>query len=175
MCSNRSGVRMQGTPTFEGTAPRRTTGYSRESARRAPVTGPVLFFDTGCSVCRRFVALAVHADRSGQLRIAPLQSARAEIIRHRHPELATRKSALWLPRVGRPQAESDAILSTLAFVGGPWKLLARVGRLVPRSLRDWTYRTFADHRSLFGRLGLAELDETSRNRLILDDRLESHA
>ena len=133
-----------------------------------PRTGPMLFFDDRCSVCRRFIAMVVAADRRGELRIAPLIGARADALRRRYPEFNGGKSALWLPAEGPPVGYTDAILGVLHYLGGGWRILARLAGLVPRPIRNWAYRTFADHRNRFGWLGLAELDRESRARLISD-------
>lgn len=119
---------------------------------------PVLFYDEGCGVCRRFVAMALRADREGRMRIAPLKGAQADALRARHPQLAAVNSSYWLPPSGEPLIYADAILSTLEYLGGAWRLLATTGRLVPRSARDWMYRTFADNRKYFGWLSLPAAD-----------------
>ena len=129
---------------------------------------PVLFYDARCGVCRRFIRMAVHADHKGLLRIAPLQGARGARLRDAYPEFARRESAIWISKGEQPKGFSDAILSTLDYLGGRWRMLARVGRVVPRSLRDWAYRTFAHNRPHMGWLGLAELDELSKSRILPD-------
>lgn len=129
---------------------------------------PVLFYDARCGVCRRFIRMAVHADRKGLLRIAPLQGTRGERLREAYPQFAKRESAVWIRKGETPRGFSDAILSTLDYLGGRWGMLARVGRVIPRSMRDWAYRTFAHNRPHMGRLGLAELDDLSKSRLLPD-------
>lgn len=131
--------------------------------------GPVLFFDERCSVCRRFVSFAIGHDASGALRIAPLRSARGEELRQRYPAFKRNDSAVWVGEDGKAVGYSDAILATLDFLGGRWRVLAAVARTVPRALRNWAYREFASHRPVFGRFGLPELDETSAQRLLPDD------
>lgn len=146
------------------------------SARSGPATpprltwrGPVLFYDQRCVACRRFIAWAIGADRTGSLRIAPLHGARFEKVRRGHPEFDARSSAIWFPQHGPPQSQSDAILSVLSFLGGGWRMLARAGRLVPRVLRDKAYRAFATHRRNFGWLGLQTVDHQDGTRAIPGD------
>ena len=127
---------------------------------------PILLYDERCSVCRRFIAILIGADRTGHIRIAPLQGARGEWIRKTHPEFSDRDSAVWVPPKGPPVGYSDAILAALRHVGGGWRMLARACRLVPRGFRNRVYRAFARNRRYFGWLGLAELDERSRQRLL---------
>jgi len=127
---------------------------------------PVLFYDENCGVCRRFVAMALRADARGLLRIAPLKSDHADALRLRYPALVDLTSAFWLPANGAPLAQSDAILSTLHYLGGAWRALAWVGRLVPRALRDWAYRAFADNRRFFGWLSLPARDLAAFDRTL---------
>ena len=126
--------------------------------------GPVLFYDAGCSVCRRFIEFVVRADRGGPLRIAALRGSRAELLRASHADVMAVNSAIWVPVSGAPLNQSDAILAALEYLGGRWRWLARAGRLVPRGLRDVAYRSFAGHRNWFGRWGIAALgpDATAR-------------
>lgn len=143
-----------------------------------PPEGPVLFFDERCSVCRRFVAWALAADHTGMLRLARLDGPRARRLQQDHPELAARDSALWVapgPTPGRPLRYADAILATLAYLGGAWGIAATLGRMVPRFLRDAIYRSFARHRSLFGWLGLPELSPEMRRRLAFENELPSRS
>ena len=127
---------------------------------------PVLLYDDRCGVCRRFVAFVVRADRGGGIRIAPLESTLGAGLRGRYPEFDKQDSAVWLPAGGRPTGYSDAILDSLAWLGGGWKLLAGAGRLVPRPLRDWVYRLFASNRGSFGGLSQAEFSRQTDGRMV---------
>jgi predicted DCC family thiol-disulfide oxidoreductase YuxK len=130
--------------------------------------GPVFFYDTGCSVCRRFVELLVNADRRGEIRIAALTGARATTLRERHPAVMAINSAVWLPVTGDPVNQSDAILSALAYVGGMWRVVAWLAHGVPRFLRDRIYRAFAGNRRYFGRFGIATLGPRAAARVLHD-------
>ena len=143
-----------------------TDGFGARGSTLAIGEHPVLFYDARCGVCRRFIRMAVRADRKGLLRIAPLQGPLGEQLREVFPQFAKRESAVWVHPDAPPSGFSDAILSTLDYLGGRWRVLARVGRVVPRFARDWAYRTFARKRPHMGRLGLAELDDLSRSRLL---------
>ena len=129
-------------------------------------THPVLLYDAGCGVCRRFVQFLIRKDRRGAVRIAPLESPLGSGIRGRYPEFDRKDSAIWLPARGRPSGFSEAILDSLDFVGGRWKVLSRAGRLVPRSLRDRVYRLFAGNRRYFGWLSIPDFDEETKSRLM---------
>lgn len=130
------------------------------------LASPVLLFDAHCGVCLRFVRFLVRKDKEGNVRIAPLESPIGTGVRGQYPEFDRKDSAVWLPARGRPTGFSEAILDSLAYVGGSWKLVARVGRLVPRGLRDRAYRFFAENRRYLGWLSIPDLDEESKARLI---------
>jgi predicted DCC family thiol-disulfide oxidoreductase YuxK len=119
--------------------------------------GPIVLYDGVCALCNGAVRFVLGRDRVGRFRFASLQSdlARATLARHgRNPgDLAT------IVVVVEPgQAEerllerSEAVLFVLARLGGPWPLVGRIGRFVPRSVRDWTYDRVARRRyQVFGR------------------------
>ena len=127
---------------------------------------PVLLYDARCGVCRRYVRFLVRKDKKGALRIAPLQSPIGAGVRGRYPEFDKQDSAVWLPVRGRPTGFSEAILDSLDFVGGGWKVISRAGRLVPRRLRDRVYRLFAGNRRYFGWLSIPDLGEEANARLM---------
>ena len=127
---------------------------------------PVLLYDAHCGVCRRFVRFLVRHDRTGSVRIAPLQSPIGAGVRSRYPEFDRQDSAVWLPSRGKPRGFSDAIIDSLDHVGGQWSVLARTMRLVPRRLRDRAYRLFAGNRRYFGWLSIPELDQETQARLL---------
>ena len=143
-------------------------GVPRLLLGRSP-SGPLLLFDERCSICRRLVAMVIHADAQGLLRIAPLQGRHGSAVRQRHPELGSVSSAVWVPLFGPAVGQSDAILAALEYLGNKWGMLARIGRLVPRPLRDWLYRRFAGNRRYFSWIGLDELDARTRARLLAED------
>jgi predicted DCC family thiol-disulfide oxidoreductase YuxK len=147
-------------------------GQAREVLGRSP-TGPLLLYDARCSVCRRFVTLVVHADRSGKIRIAPLVGPYGDALRRTHPVFGARESAVWIPRNGPALAQSDAILAVLHHLGGGWRWLAALGAVIPRSFRNAAYRWFAQHRRWFSWFGLRDLDTTVRARLLEDSVSEN--
>jgi predicted DCC family thiol-disulfide oxidoreductase YuxK len=107
-------------------------------------TPPIVFFDGVCGLCNRFVDLLLRADRRGVLRFAPLQG---ETARRMLPPLEGEPSAwtvVFLDERG-VQVRSDAVLAIAARLGGAMGLLAWL-RVVPRGLRDRTYRFVARHR-----------------------------
>ncbi len=91
-------------------------------------------------------------DRGGRLAFAAIAGPHGRA----HAEAAgvdpDNPSTILLVADGRTYTHSDAALRALALVKAPWPLLARLGRLVPRGLRDGVYAYVARHRyRWFGR------------------------
>ncbi len=100
----------------------------------------VVFYDGVCGLCNRLNAFLIPRDRQRTLRFAPLQGdlARRTLTAHqRDPsDLDTvYVIAEWQTPRERVLERSRAILHTLDQLGGGWKLLARVGAIVPRDAR----------------------------------------
>ena len=131
------------------------TGASALSPHSPPAATdiPLLLFDGKCGVCTRSVRLLLRWDRRrGTLRFAPLGSQVARSILARHPEAREIDSLLWYrpgPDGGELLARSDAVLAAGTYLGGGWAVLAAVGRLVPRILRDALYDLVARYRLRF--------------------------
>lgn len=112
----------------------------------------IVLFDGECAFCAASVQFVLRRDPGGLFRFAPLQSALGRDLCARHgvdPEaldtfvLVTRDGAF---------VRSDAALAVARELGAPWRVLAALGRLVPRPLRDWAYGVVARNRyRWFGR------------------------
>jgi len=144
--------------------------HDQGAAPQSGARAPLLLYDGDCGICRRFVSLLIGADRRGSLRIAPLASAVGDNLRRDRPELEPRDSAIWVSATGTVSTHSDAILDAIAYLGGALTPLAGLLKsLVSRALRDRAYTAFANNRNLFGRIGMQELDERAKRRMLPDD------
>lgn len=145
-------------------------GTERGAARRragAIGQGPLLLYDDRCGVCRRFVSMLIGADRTGTLRIAPLDCAVGDALRREHPKLEARDSAVWIRQDGTVTTHSDAILDAIDYLGGTLSPLSKLLRgIVPQLLRDRAYKAFADNRNLFGAIGMQQLDRRALDRTL---------
>ncbi|HZQ30317.1 MAG TPA: DCC1-like thiol-disulfide oxidoreductase family protein [Mycobacterium sp.] len=107
---------------------------------------PVLLYDGVCGFCNQAVRAILRFDRDGELRFAALDSDVARTIIARHPTLHAADSMVFVDDPGGPDERvsirSAGALRVVAYLGGPWKILA-VTRLIPRPLRDWLYDRFA--------------------------------
>lgn len=105
-----------------------------------------LFFDGGCGLCHRAVLFLLARDPGGgRFLFAPIggETFRATLpaaVRGSLPD------SLVLSGEGRLLVRSEAVLEALDLVGGGWRALARVGRLLPLPLRDGLYDAVAKAR-----------------------------
>ena len=113
----------------------------------------LLLYDGTCGFCAGSVQFVLRRDRRRRaLRFASLQGPTGSDVRGRHPELETVDSVSWYepasPAGGREVllVRSSAVLHVLRYLGGAWRMLAWLGALVPRPLRDGAYDFVARHR-----------------------------
>ena len=111
---------------------------------------PILVYDGDCAFCSRSVQFVLRHDRRQRsLRFAARDGEAGRAVRVRHPATSQVDSMVWVESRGgeeRALIRSDAVLAVAEYLGGGWRLLARIGRLVPRSLREPMYRLVAAHR-----------------------------
>ncbi len=108
--------------------------------------GPILVYDGDCGFCTRSVQFVLQHDRRGTARFAARDGVAGRAVRERHPHLQDVESLLWVERRDgeeRVFIYSDAVLETARYLGGIYAVLAAVGRVVPRILRDPAYNVVA--------------------------------
>lgn len=115
---------------------------------------PIMVYDGDCGFCTRSVRFVLERDRKRLLCFASRDGVAGQGVRARHPELQVVESLLWVERVNgeeRVLIHSDAVLAVAAYLGGIYGVLAKLGALVPRALRDPVYMAVAKvRRSLMG-------------------------
>lgn len=123
---------------------RRCCSLKAAAMTREPPDAPILFFDGHCHLCQQSVQWVLRHDSRGRLRFASLQ---AESVRHLLAKApAPLPDSLILYDEGQFHFRSEAVLRLLTHLSGPWRLLARAGRLIPRGLRNRIYDWIAAHR-----------------------------
>ena len=135
---------------------------------------PIVFYDGVCGLCNRLVQFLLKRDKRGRLRFASLQSEFAERVLARHgidpKDLDTVQVVV---NYDRPDEQvvnrSDAVLRAGQELGLPWNILARLGRIVPRPLRDVVYGFVARNRyRVFGKYETCMLPDPNQQHRFLD-------
>jgi predicted DCC family thiol-disulfide oxidoreductase YuxK len=120
------------------------------------VSHPIVFYDGVCGLCNRLIQFLLKHERHDRLRFASLQSGFAASVLQRHGKDPSDLDTVYVVvnegRQGeRVLARSDAILYLLSVLGGVWKI-SIVGKILPRSLRDFFYKVVAANRyRVFGK------------------------
>jgi predicted DCC family thiol-disulfide oxidoreductase YuxK len=117
---------------------------------------PIVLYDGVCGLCNRAVQFLLKRDRHDRLRFASLQSdfAAALLKRHGvdHQDLDTVYVVLNPGEANETLlAKSDAFLLFTKEIGGVWSI-ARIGKIIPRPIRNSLYDFVARHRyQVFGK------------------------
>jgi len=128
---------------------------------------PILIFDGHCVLCSSFVHFILRTDRERRFRLLAAQTPIGAAL-YRHLGLnPTDYETNILLEDGRAWLKSEGSLRIFEGLGFPWSLMS-VGRLLPRSVRDWLYEIVARNRlRWFGRRPTCYLpDATQADRFI---------
>jgi predicted DCC family thiol-disulfide oxidoreductase YuxK len=128
---------------------------------------PVAVMDAECAICSWGARMIHRLDRSGKVRICPVQSPLGSALLH-HYGLRPDDPVSWLfLDKGLPRVDFEAVLHAGWQFGG-WARLTAVLRIFPKPLRDWLYQRLARNRyALFGHADLCALpDPAFQNRLL---------
>lgn len=103
-----------------------------------PDTVDVVFYDGSCGLCHRATRFLIAEDPAGTVfRYAPLGGEAFRALIGTTDDLPD--SIVVRTDVGTLLVKSDAALHLARRLGGFWRILATIGRLVPRSLRNRAY------------------------------------
>jgi predicted DCC family thiol-disulfide oxidoreductase YuxK len=104
----------------------------------------VVLYDGECGLCHGAVRFLLKRDEGGDLfRYAPLSSDVAHEVAAKHATGPFPDSIVTVASDGTVRVRSGAALYLLARLGGLWTVLAALGWLVPRFLRDLVYDAIA--------------------------------
>lgn len=110
---------------------------------------PIVFFDGVCGLCDGFVRFVLKRDREKKFLFSPLQGKTAE--RFARVPAGPRGGVIVLVEGQKVFFGPDAVIKTVAGLGGPWRL-AGVLSYIPRRARDFIYGQVAARRYVwFGR------------------------
>lgn len=136
-------------------------------------SNPIVLYDGVCGLCNRLNQFLLKRDTHDRLRFASLQSDLAAAVLKRHGadsrDLDTVYVVIDYKQPGeRLLSRSDAILHVLTQLNGVWKW-ARVGRLLPKVLRDGIYKVVARNRyRVFGKYESCMLPDPKHRHKFLE-------
>ena len=143
-------------------------------SRATDAPSPILLYDGVCALCNRLVQFSLARDVNRRLRFASLQGDFAARVLRRHGLNPLDLDTLCLVedcgRAGeRISVRSDAVISVLRQIGGPWGVTAVLLRIIPKWFRDWGYKSMARNRyRIFGRSETCLLPEARYRDRFLD-------
>ncbi len=103
-----------------------------------------LFYDGHCGLCQRSVRFVLAEDRTGHaFTFAPLQGQRIHELLDQNQTQSLPDSIVVVTHDKKIFVRSNAIIHILTALGGVWRLLGILLRLIPRPIRDAAYNTIA--------------------------------
>jgi predicted DCC family thiol-disulfide oxidoreductase YuxK len=120
----------------------------------------LVVYDGECAFCNTSIRWFLRQDGHDRLRFAPSSDPAVQQLLASHgisssdqnsgPANSNPGTILVFRNVGAPVEEllvrSNAVLACLRFLPQPWPAIAAIFRLIPRPLREWSYRFVADNR-----------------------------
>jgi predicted DCC family thiol-disulfide oxidoreductase YuxK len=129
---------------------------------------PIMLYDGDCALCNRAVHFVIDHERSSQICFAALQSDLGRSYLRRFGLSEEDCDTFVLVQGEQVATRFDAVCRVNELMGGPWKVLARCLRWVPRFLGDALYGLVVQNRfRWFGRAEHCRLpDEKVAHRFI---------
>ena len=104
-----------------------------------------IYYDGHCGLCHGFIKFVLARDPGGRFHFAPLDKLPKS-------ERAGLPDSVVVRTPGALLTKSEAALYVLQGLGGPWAMLASVGRVFPVALRNFVYDGIAKVRyRIFGK------------------------
>jgi predicted DCC family thiol-disulfide oxidoreductase YuxK len=138
------------------------------------ISNPIILYDGVCGLCNRLNQFVLKRDRNDRFRFAALQSEFAGKVLQKHgvnPQILDTMYLLldYSQPDERLAARSDAAVLILAELGGIWRALASIVRLLPRWFRDKAYNLIARNRyQLFGKYQTCQIPDDRQRHKFLD-------
>ena len=137
------------------------------------ISNPIILYDGVCGLCNRLIWFVIKCDRNDRFRFAALQSEFAATVLQRQGINPQSLDTMYLLlNYSQPDerlaARSDAAIQILTELGGIWRALASIVRLLPRWFRDKAYNLIARNRyQLFGKYQTCQIpDERYRSKFL---------
>lgn len=104
----------------------------------------IILFDGICNLCNTTVDFLLKHDRHKQFKFVALQSDEGKDLSRYH-QISLDIDSVILIKQNKAFIESDAIIEIARLLNYPWKL-GSAGKILPKALRDSTYRFVAKNR-----------------------------
>ena len=131
---------------------------------------PIWLFDSVCVLCDNSVQFALRFEKSPSIQFISIQSEPGrKIARQNNVDPDNPESFLFIEN-GQVFAKSDGVLALANHLRFPARIL-KIGKIVPKFLRDWAYDLIARNRyRIFGRRDNCIVpNPETRHRFILQD------
>lgn len=120
----------------------------------------ILYFDDKCSFCTRWVLKIVRTIPFGKLSLDSLNNLNKEMLKtNKFEGIALFTGKVWL-------RNSDAALALCNLSNGIWKVVAVIGYIVPRFIRELVYRSISKNRFLFSGNSRCALPSELKPRMV---------
>ena len=132
---------------------------------------PIWLFDGVCVLCSRGVQYTLKHEKAQTIRFIAIQSDDGRALAREHGVDPDDPETFLFIEKGRALPKSDGVIALAAHLGGPARTL-RIGRILPKAVRDWLYDRVARNRyRLFGRRESCLIpDPESRHRFVLPEQ-----
>jgi len=116
------------------------------------VTDPIYVFDSECVLCSRAVKYVLKYEKQPDMKFVAIKSNLGREISKQHNVDPDDPHTFIYLQDGKAWFSSDAGFAVLRKTGGPLAFL-RLGKILPRPIRDWLYFRIARNRyKVFGKL-----------------------
>ncbi|RPJ26370.1 MAG: DUF393 domain-containing protein [Chloroflexi bacterium] len=106
----------------------------------------IILFDGVCNLCNGSVIFILQREKKPTFQFASIQSeAGKELLEGCGLPQDYAEAIVFIDR-GMVQLGSTAALKIGGYLKFPWSFLARLGFVIPKSIRDWVYHQIAQHR-----------------------------
>lgn len=141
----------------------------------APAQHALVLFDGDCAFCNASVLWIIRRNPNDTLRFAPLESAEGRRALSnatngldRVDAIDTNNTMILIDARG-VHSRSTAALRIASHLTRPWPTLAALGNIIPRAIRDATYRLIARNRHRLFAGATCELPTPEMRRRVLTD------
>jgi len=108
-------------------------------------TPTYILYDGECMLCNRTMKFISKRNKNNRFNLLPLQSEKGKDLQAQY-KINSNVNSVILVRENKVFYESDAIISILKDLNGPFRFIGYAAALLPKKLRDTFYRIVARNR-----------------------------